>query len=91
MIKAQGYRGLWRGLGSTLCRDVPFSGIYWTSYEGLKKAWDIQQNPSFSSSFMAGALSGCVSYYRIILIPIQFGVIYIAQLFYQIYGLIVDI
>lgn len=61
VIQHEGYRGLWRGLGSTLCRDVPFSGIYWTSYESLKKWYGIQTTPGFMFSFAAGAASGCVS------------------------------
>lgn len=28
LLKFHGYRGLWKGLGSTLLRDVPFSGKY---------------------------------------------------------------
>jgi solute carrier family 25 protein 39/40 len=26
LLKYHGYKGLWKGLGSTLLRDVPFSG-----------------------------------------------------------------
>lgn len=28
LLEFHGYRGLWKGLGSTLLRDVPFSGEY---------------------------------------------------------------
>lgn len=31
-----GLRSLWRGVNPTLWRDVPFSAIYWTSYEAIK-------------------------------------------------------
>lgn len=37
IIAENGYSVLWRGLTLTLWRDVPFSAIYWTGYEGLKK------------------------------------------------------
>ncbi|BGP13489.1 Carrier protein, mitochondrial [Rhodosporidiobolus nylandii] len=31
------WRTAWRGLGPTLWRDVPFSGVYWAGYEGIKR------------------------------------------------------
>lgn len=37
-IATGGIISLWRGLSPTLWRDVPFSGIYWLSYERLKHA-----------------------------------------------------
>lgn len=60
MINFYGITGLWKGLGATLLRDVPFSGIYWASYESLKNLYGVT-NPTFTFSFMAGGLSGCVS------------------------------
>ncbi|KAH9914226.1 mitochondrial carrier domain-containing protein, partial [Amylocystis lapponica] len=36
LVEANGVRFLWRGLGPTLWRDVPFSGIYWAGYETWK-------------------------------------------------------
>lgn len=60
MIARQGFTGLWTGLGPTLWRDVPFSGIYWTSYEMIKSYWNVT-NPGFWCSFFGGAASGCVS------------------------------
>lgn len=35
-VAAKGSRTLWTGLGATLWRDVPFSGIYWAGYEVIK-------------------------------------------------------
>lgn len=34
--RTDGVLALWRGLGPTLLRDVPFSAIYWSAYENLK-------------------------------------------------------
>lgn len=36
MVASEGPFSLWRGLGLTLWRDVPFSGIYWFGYETVK-------------------------------------------------------
>ncbi|KAK7789138.1 hypothetical protein R5R35_002081 [Gryllus longicercus] len=59
-LKDRGIWGLWRGVGSTLLRDVPFSGIYWLSYENFKNAFTTGP-PSFLLSFLGGALSGTVA------------------------------
>lgn len=60
VVKYGGVSGLWMGLSSTLCRDVPFSAIYWCNYEAIKKIIPPAQH-TFSFNFMAGALAGSVS------------------------------
>ncbi|XP_037938555.1 solute carrier family 25 member 40-like [Teleopsis dalmanni] len=60
VIKHQGILGLWRGLPPTILRDVPFSGMYWTCYETIKKYCNIVE-PTFGFSFMAGAISGSLA------------------------------
>lgn len=60
MVAAEGVIGLWRGLGPTVLRDVPFSGIYWAVYESIKKQNDVTV-PTFWFSFFGGAISGSVS------------------------------
>lgn len=57
-VQAQGFRYLWRGLGPTLWRDVPFSGIYWASYEGWKAAFARQRHSGTWVAFISGAVSG---------------------------------
>eukprot|EP00948_MAST-09A_sp_MAST-9A-sp1_P001324 g1324.t1 len=65
LIREGGYRALWRGLTPTLWRDVPFSGIYWYSYETLKAKFnsDVDHSPNriMINSFAAGALSGSIA------------------------------
>eukprot|EP00947_MAST-08B_sp_MAST-8B-sp1_P002839 g2839.t1 len=37
-VRQRGWQHLYRGLGPTLWRDVPFSAMYWVGYERLKLA-----------------------------------------------------
>ncbi|XP_055614518.1 probable mitochondrial glutathione transporter SLC25A40 isoform X2 [Uranotaenia lowii] len=60
MIQNQGILGMWKGFFPTILRDVPFSGIYWTTYETIKKRSQATQ-PSFGFTFVAGAIAGGVA------------------------------
>ncbi|XP_049871039.1 probable mitochondrial glutathione transporter SLC25A40 [Pectinophora gossypiella] len=63
VIKVEGYRGLFRGLGSTLLRDVPFSGIYWTTFESVKRKYnkpDSEKN-TFLFNFFCGSVAGSIA------------------------------
>lgn len=75
MLATEGVFGLWRGLGPTVLRDVPFSGIYWAAYESLKLHNNVTL-PTFWFTFCGGAISGSVSlswnffcYLHLILFP----------------------
>ncbi|XP_053744222.1 probable mitochondrial glutathione transporter SLC25A40 [Synchiropus splendidus] len=63
-VETEGWRSLWRGLGPTLLRDVPFSAMYWYNYE-LGKSWLCEwystREPTFTITFAAGAVSGSVA------------------------------
>ncbi|KAG5654078.1 hypothetical protein H0H81_007492 [Sphagnurus paluster] len=58
LVAAQGILSLWRGLGPTLWRDVPFSGLYWASYEAWKRAFARQGHEGAWVAFISGAVSG---------------------------------
>ncbi|KAK3540934.1 hypothetical protein QTP86_005874 [Hemibagrus guttatus] len=63
-IRTEGWLALWRGLGPTLLRDVPFSAMYWFNYE-KGKAWLCHYNkmtePTVSIAFISGAVSGSIA------------------------------
>ncbi|KAF8642396.1 hypothetical protein AX16_009664 [Volvariella volvacea WC 439] len=58
LVHKQGIRCLWRGLGPTLWRDVPFSGIYWASYEAWKGEFRNHGHQGPAVAFSSGAVSG---------------------------------
>ncbi|CAE6420159.1 unnamed protein product [Rhizoctonia solani] len=61
MVANDGLRSLWRGLGPTLWRDVPFSGIYWAGYESGKRMANKHGYTGVEVAFGSGAISGIVA------------------------------
>jgi len=59
-VQTEGVISLWRGLGPTIMRDVPFSSLYWLFYEYFKARFN-QRDPTFRFSFMAGAAAGTIA------------------------------
>ncbi|XP_060937023.1 probable mitochondrial glutathione transporter SLC25A40 [Limanda limanda] len=63
-VQTEGWLSLWRGLGPTLLRDVPFSAMYWYSYEKGKRFLCERYNsrePTFTITFISGAVSGAIA------------------------------
>lgn len=61
LVQQNGALIMWRGLGPTLWRDVPFSGIYWASYEAWKGFFARRGREGASVAFMSGATSGILA------------------------------
>ncbi|KAM7420784.1 hypothetical protein PAMA_015146 [Pampus argenteus] len=63
-VQTEGWLSLWRGLGPTLLRDVPFSAMYWYNYE-KSKSWLCERyntrDPTLTITFISGALSGSIA------------------------------
>ncbi|RZF48107.1 hypothetical protein LSTR_LSTR002173 [Laodelphax striatellus] len=62
-IKQEGLKGLYRGFGSTIIRDVPFSAIQFPIWEALKTEWRNSKGSEISSGEVAvcGALAGGIA------------------------------
>ncbi|XP_068606050.1 mitochondrial glutathione transporter SLC25A39 [Brachionichthys hirsutus] len=63
-VNQDGLLSLWRGWGPTVLRDVPFSALYWFSYELVKSRLCEERRltqTNFSISFTAGAASGAIA------------------------------
>lgn len=58
IARSEGSLYLWRGLGPTLWRDVPFSGLYWANYESLKGLFKRRGHEGAWVAFASGAVSG---------------------------------
>ncbi len=60
-LEAEGTLGLWKGCSPTILRDVPFSALYWPSYEFIKQTIDSGRNSNFATTFVSGALAGTLA------------------------------
>ncbi|KAI7903338.1 mitochondrial carrier domain-containing protein [Cokeromyces recurvatus] len=60
-VRAQGFMGIYRGMGVTLLRDTPSYFSYFVAYEGLKRLFQNMKKDGELGNFellMAGGLSG---------------------------------
>jgi len=61
VVHRNGVFSLWRGLGPSLWRDVPFSGVYWASYEAWKGFHARRGREGAFVAFLSGASSGILA------------------------------
>lgn len=50
--------GMWRGLGATLARDVPFSAIYWGTVEPIRRSLLARTGAGVEAGLVTGGPGG---------------------------------
>lgn len=69
-FKSEGFRGVYRGLGSTILRDAPGFGVYFSGYEYLMQlVSDPKSTPSTMTLLSVGGLAGVISW--VVIYPVD--------------------